>query len=38
MLAERRLEPGDAARLVDEGGRGVTVEADAELLVWAFAG
>ena len=37
MLGERRLEPGDAARLVDEGGREVTVEVEGQVLVWAFA-
>jgi redox-sensitive bicupin YhaK (pirin superfamily) len=38
MLGERRLEPGDAARLVDEGGRGITAEVEGQVLVWAFAG
>ncbi|MBV9832471.1 MAG: pirin family protein [Marmoricola sp.] len=37
MLGERLLEPGDAARLLDEGGRPLTVETDAELVVWSFA-
>lgn len=36
MLGERLLEAGDVARLVDEGGRGVTAEADSHLVVWAF--
>jgi hypothetical protein len=36
MLGERLLEPGDTARLVDEGGRPVTAEADTHLVVWAF--
>ena len=36
MLGERALEPGDSARLVDEGGRPVTAEADSHLVVWAF--
>ena len=38
MLGERRLEPGDAARLVDEGGRVITAEVEGQVLVWAFAG
>jgi redox-sensitive bicupin YhaK (pirin superfamily) len=38
LLAERSLEPGDAARLVDEPGRSVRAEVDAQLLVWAFRG
>jgi redox-sensitive bicupin YhaK (pirin superfamily) len=36
-LGDRRLEPGDAARLTDEGGRDLTVEEPALLLVWALA-
>ncbi len=36
MLGERLLEPGDAARLTDEGGRLVRAEADTHLVVWAF--
>jgi redox-sensitive bicupin YhaK (pirin superfamily) len=36
MLGERLLEPGDAARLTDEGGREVRAEADGQLVVWAF--
>ncbi len=36
MLAERRLEDGDAARLVDEGGRELVGEARAQVLVWAL--
>ena len=36
MLGERLLGPGDAARLVDEGGRPVTAEEDAHLVVWSF--
>jgi redox-sensitive bicupin YhaK (pirin superfamily) len=38
MLGERLLEPGDAARLADEGGRAVTAERDAHLVVWSFRG
>lgn len=36
MLAERRLQDGDAARLVDEGGRVLVGEARAQVLVWAL--
>lgn len=36
LLGERLLEPGDAARLRDEGGREVTAEKDTELVVWGF--
>ena len=36
MLGERLLEAGDAARLLDEGGRHVTAEAETQLLVWRF--
>ncbi|MET0999975.1 MAG: pirin family protein [Marmoricola sp.] len=36
MLGERLLRPGDAARLVDEGGRPVTAEEDTHLVVWSF--
>ncbi|MCW2828241.1 MAG: hypothetical protein JWQ67_1857, partial [Marmoricola sp.] len=36
MLGERLLEPGDAARLLDEGGRDVTAEEDSQLVAWAF--
>ena len=36
-LGERELEPGDAARLTDEGGRTLTVERPGLLLVWSFA-
>jgi redox-sensitive bicupin YhaK (pirin superfamily) len=36
MLGERLLEPGDAARLVGEGGRPVTAEAGSQLVVWSF--
>jgi redox-sensitive bicupin YhaK (pirin superfamily) len=36
MLGERLLAPGDAARLVDEGGRPLTPETDCQLVVWAF--
>lgn len=35
-LGDRVLEAGDAARLVDEGGRGLTVPASATLSLWAF--
>jgi redox-sensitive bicupin YhaK (pirin superfamily) len=38
MLGERLLEQGDAARLVDEGGRRVTAETDTHLVVWSFRG
>ncbi len=38
QLGERLLRPGDAARLLDEGGRTVTAESDAQLVVWAFRG
>ncbi len=38
MLGERRLDAGDAARLLDEGGRLVTAEEDSHLVVWSFAG
>ena len=37
MLGERLLGAGDAARLLDEGGRRVTAEEGAHLVVWAFA-
>jgi redox-sensitive bicupin YhaK (pirin superfamily) len=36
-LGERELEPGDAARLTDEGGRTLTVEHPGLLLVWSLA-
>ena len=36
LLGERVLEDGDAARLLDEGGREVTVEDDSHLVVWSF--
>ncbi len=36
MLGERLLEPGGAARLLEEGARTVTAEDDAHLVVWAF--
>jgi redox-sensitive bicupin YhaK (pirin superfamily) len=36
MLGERLLEPGDAARLLEEGGRSLRAEEDAHLVVWAF--
>ncbi|MET0998251.1 MAG: pirin family protein [Marmoricola sp.] len=38
MLAERRLQDGDAARLVDEGGRDLVGEERAQVLVWALPG
>ncbi|MET0837246.1 MAG: pirin family protein [Marmoricola sp.] len=38
MLGERLLEPADAARLVDEPGRAITAESDAQVLVWSFRG
>ena len=34
-LGERRLAGGDAARLLEEGGRAVRAEADAHVVVWA---
>jgi len=37
MLAERLLEEDDAARLVDEGGRAITAEEEAQVVVWSFA-
>jgi len=37
LLGERVLVPGDAARLLDEGGRRVTAEEDSHLVVWSFA-
>lgn len=37
-LGDRRLEPGDAARLTGEGGRDLTVEEPALVLVWSLAG
>ncbi len=36
LLGERVLSPGDAARLREEGGRAVTAETGAHLVVWAF--
>ena len=36
MLGERLLEPGDAARLVDEGGRPVTAESRQPTLPWCL--
>jgi len=36
MLGERRLQDGDAARLVDEGGRELVGEVRAQVLVWAL--
>ncbi|WP_183408249.1 pirin family protein [Nocardioides pocheonensis] len=36
-LGDRELVPGDAARLVDEGGRTLTVERPGLLLVWSQA-
>ena len=36
MLGERALSAGDAARLLDEGGRVVRAEQDTHLVVWAF--
>ena len=36
QLGERVLHPGDAARLVEEGGRRLTAEEDAALVVWSF--
>lgn len=35
MLGERRLIDGDAARLDDEGGRTISAEQDAHVVVWA---
>jgi hypothetical protein len=37
LLGERVLVPGDAARLLDEGGRRITAEEDSQLVVWCFA-
>jgi redox-sensitive bicupin YhaK (pirin superfamily) len=37
LLGERTLADGDAARLVEEGGRAVTAESAGQVLVWAFA-
>jgi redox-sensitive bicupin YhaK (pirin superfamily) len=37
QLGERTLAAGDAARMLDEGGREVVAEEDAQLVVWAFA-
>lgn len=36
VVGDRQLGPGDAARLVEEGGRSVTVAQAATLAVWAF--
>ncbi len=36
MLGERLLEPGDAARMLEEGGRPLRAETDAQLVVWAW--
>ena len=36
MLGERLLEAGDAARLLDEGGRTLAAETDTQLVVWSF--
>jgi redox-sensitive bicupin YhaK (pirin superfamily) len=36
-LGDRELTPGDAARLVDEGGRTLTVEHPGLVLVWSLA-
>ncbi len=35
-LGERRLRAGDAARLLDEGGRTLAAETDSHLVVWSF--
>jgi len=37
VIGERELGPGDAARLVDEGARELTVEQPGLVLVWSFA-
>ena len=37
LLGERTLAPGDAARMLDEGGREVAAEEDSQLVVWGFA-
>ena len=37
LVGERVLVPGDAARLLDEGGRRITAEEDSHLVVWGFA-
>ncbi|MBW8751181.1 MAG: pirin family protein [Propionibacteriales bacterium] len=36
-VGDRELEPGDAARLTDEGGRELVVERPGMLLVWSLA-
>lgn len=36
LLGERELAPGDAARLVDEGGRELTVEEPGLVVVWGL--
>jgi redox-sensitive bicupin YhaK (pirin superfamily) len=36
QLGERTLAPGDVARMLDEGGREVVAEEDAQLVAWAF--
>jgi redox-sensitive bicupin YhaK (pirin superfamily) len=36
-LGDRELEPGDAARLTDEGGRTLTVERPGLVLIWSLA-
>ena len=36
MLGERLLQDGDAARLVDEGGRDLRAETDSHVVVWSF--
>lgn len=36
-VGDRELEPGDAARLTDEGGRELVVEQPGVLLVWSLA-
>ena len=38
MLAERLLTDDDSARLVDEGGRTLTAEAETQVVVWSFRG
>lgn len=36
MLGERVLEDGDAARLLDEGGRTLRAETDSHVVAWSF--
>jgi redox-sensitive bicupin YhaK (pirin superfamily) len=38
LVGERVLRTGDAARLTDEGGRGLRAEEPAQVLAWSFRG